>query len=86
MFVFTLNDILITGGSLEDTGSSPFKARSSRNSVKTQEMFMLSLEYFGHKFSSRGLQPTSEKVQAIHEAPAPKNVSQLKSQPTYLLI
>jgi len=42
--------------------------------------FMLpSLEYLGHKISAKGLQPTSEKVKAIHEAPAPKDVSQLKS-------
>ena len=33
-----------------------------------------SLEYLGHKISSKGLQPTSEKVKAIHEAPAPKDV------------
>ena len=38
-----------------------------------------SLEYLGHKISSKGLQLTSEKVKAIHEAPVPKDVSQLKS-------
>ena len=38
-----------------------------------------SLDYLGHKISSKGLQPTSEKVKGIHKAPAPKNVSQLKS-------
>ena len=38
-----------------------------------------SAEYLGHKISAKGLQPTSEKVKAIHNAPPPCNVSQLKS-------
>ena len=39
--------------------------------------FMLpSLEYLGHKILCKGLQPTVEKVKAIHEAPAPKDVTQ----------
>ena len=42
--------------------------------------FMLaSVEYLGHQISAQGLQPTGEKVKAIKEAPAPKDVSQLKS-------
>jgi len=42
--------------------------------------FMLQkVEYLGHKISAKGLEPTQEKVRAIMEAPAPRNVSQLKS-------
>ena len=42
--------------------------------------FMLpSVEYLGHTISAEGLQPTTEKVRAIVEAPAPQNVSQLRS-------
>ena len=37
------------------------------------------MEYLGHKVSAAGLQPTDAKVKAIKEAPAPMNVSQLKS-------
>ena len=38
-----------------------------------------SIEYLGHTISACSLQPTKEKVRAIVEAPAPQNVSQLKS-------
>ena len=42
--------------------------------------FMLSsVEYLGHRISAEGIQPTQEKVRAIAEAPAPNNVSQLRS-------
>lgn len=37
------------------------------------------VEYLGHRITAQGLQPTDEKVQAIKNAPAPTNVSQLKS-------
>ena len=37
------------------------------------------VEYLGHKITSQGLQPTDEKVWAILKAPAPTNMSQLKS-------
>ena len=37
------------------------------------------VEYLGHKISAQGLQPTDEKIQAINNAPAPTDVSQLKS-------
>ena len=37
------------------------------------------VEYLGHSISAEGLRPTQEKVRAIVEAPAPQNVSQLRS-------
>ena len=37
------------------------------------------VEYLGHKISGQGLQPTDEKIQAIKSAPAPQDVTQLKS-------
>ena len=37
------------------------------------------VEYLGHQISEKGLQPTTQKLRAIVEAPAPNNVSQLKS-------
>ena len=40
---------------------------------------LLSMEYFGHKILAEGLQPTQEKVRAIVKAPAPQNISQLRS-------
>ena len=42
--------------------------------------FMLSsIDYLRHRISADGLQPTTEKVRAISEAPAPLNVTQLRS-------
>ena len=37
------------------------------------------VEYLGHKISSKGLQPSEHKVAAITDAPAPRDVSELKS-------
>ena len=46
----------------------------------TKCSFMLpSVEYLGFKISADGLHPTTEKIQAVQEAPAPTNVTQLKS-------
>lgn len=41
--------------------------------------FLPAVEYLGHKISAQGLQPTEGKVRAIKNAPAPADVSQLKS-------
>jgi len=40
--------------------------------------------YLGHQISQSGLHHTKEKVRAIIKAPAPQNVSQLKSFPGML--
>ena len=49
--------------------------------LKSVKCFFLlkEVEYLGHKISAKGLQPSTEKVQAIMEAPQPTNVTQLKS-------
>ena len=39
------------------------------------------VEYLGHRISAQGLQPTTEKVNAIQNAPHPRNVPQLKISP-----
>ena len=38
-----------------------------------------SVEYLGFHISGDGARPTQEKLQVIVDAPAPKDVSQLKS-------
>ena len=38
-----------------------------------------SVEYLGYKIFEKGLQPTEDKVKAVHKAPAPEDISQLKS-------
>ena len=40
---------------------------------------LLKVEYLGHVISSEGLEPASSKVTAIVDAPAPQDVSELKS-------
>ena len=80
-----LDDILITGqdrhqhlqnldavlGRLEEFG-----LRVQREKC---EFFKESLEYLGHVIDARGLHTSPEKVRAISEAPAPTNVSELRS-------
>ena len=40
---------------------------------------MPSVEYLGYKITEKGLQLTAEKVAAVQSAPAPQDISQLKS-------
>ncbi|XP_062389531.1 uncharacterized protein K02A2.6-like [Sardina pilchardus] len=80
-----LDDILVTGqdrlqhlknldavlGRLEEFGLRVQKDKC--------EFFKDSLEYLGHVIDAHGLHKSPEKVRAIVEAPAPTNVSQLRS-------
>ena len=38
-----------------------------------------SVEYLGHRIDATGLHPTSDKLAAIHNAPSPSNVQELRS-------
>ena len=38
-----------------------------------------SVEYLGHQISTKGIQPTEDKVRAIKDAPVPTDVTQLRS-------
>ena len=80
-----LDDILITGKTeaehlnnlsavLERLKNAGMKLNSSKSAFMLGEV-----KYLGHKITSQRLQPTDEKVRAILKAPAPTNVSQLKS-------
>ena len=40
---------------------------------------MKSVKYLGHVIDAEGLHPTEDKVRAIRDAPAPQNVTQLRS-------
>ena len=80
-----LDDILITGKSDEEHLKTVEEVlvrleKAGLRLKRSKCKFMLpSIEYLGHIISASGLQPTKEKVRAIAEAPAPHNVSQLKS-------
>ena len=80
-----LDDILITGrtdaehietldkvlGRLEDAG-----LRLKRNKC----VFMAeSVNYLGHRIDQEGLHPTEEKLEAVRDAPKPRNVTELRS-------
>ena len=80
-----LDDILITGrtdaehietldkvlGHLEDAG-----LRLKRNKC----VFMAeSVDYLGHRIDQEGLHPTEEKLEAVWDAPKPRNVTELRS-------
>ena len=40
---------------------------------------MKSVKYLGHTIDAQGLHPSEDKLKEIHDAPAPENVTQLRS-------
>ena len=80
-----LDDILMTGDlvtehlhNLEEVLKRLNKAGICLKRQKCAFM-LIEVEYLGHKLSMEGLRPTESKVQAITDAPAPQNVTQLRS-------
>ena len=84
-----IDDILVTGRTEEEHLQSleGVLSRLEQACLRLKRRkcaFMLpSVEYLGHKITAEGLQPTDEKIRAIRDAPAPRNVSQLKSWDYY---
>ena len=80
-----LDDILVTGATKQehlqnlDEVLSRLEAAGMRLKYDKCAFLLPAVEYLGHKISAQGLQPTDEKIQAINNAPAPTDVSQLKS-------
>ena len=79
------DDILVSGPSERDHLCNLEKVLScleeSGLKLKLSKCSFLfsSVEYLGHRISAAGIQPTEDKKKAILQAPAPKNVTQLKS-------
>ena len=79
------DDILVTGKSTEEHLKNLEEVLSRLRNAgmrlkKSKCAFLLpQVKYLGHQISEKGLQPTTQKLRAIVEAPAPHNVSQLKS-------
>ena len=79
------DDILITGSTTKEhlqTLESAFKviAEAGLKIKREKCKFMESkVCYLGHKIDCNGLHPLDDKVKAIVEAPAPRNVTELKS-------
>ena len=80
-----LDDILVTGTSETDHLSTLDQVLTRLEGAGLQlkqskcGFLLLSVDYLGHRISEKGLQPTEGKVKAISEAPAPTEVSQLRS-------
>ena len=80
-----LDDILITGttndehlASLREVLSRMEKAGLRLKETKCK-FFQEEIEYLGFNIDAEGIHPTSSKLEAITSAPAPENVSELKS-------
>ena len=80
-----LDDILIAGASvdenLQNLEAVLQKLKDAGLRLNRSKCFFChsSLEYLGHIISEHGIQPTSEKVRAIKEAPPPKTLSELRA-------
>ena len=80
-----IDDILITGKTEEEhlTNLDKVLTRLREEGLTLKkgkcQFFLEKVEYLGHTISPEGLQPTETKVRAIKEAPAPQNMSPLRS-------
>ena len=80
-----IDDILVTGKSISEHLSNleVVLKRLEAAGVKLKRdkcSFLLpSVEFLGHRISAKGIQPTEQKIEAIRNAPEPKDVTQLKS-------
>ncbi|KAJ8356082.1 hypothetical protein SKAU_G00188760 [Synaphobranchus kaupii] len=80
-----LDDILITGETEEEhlQNLNATLQRLEEYGLRVRrskcEFFQSSVEYLGHVIDSEGLHKAPSKTKAIMEAPAPQNVSQLRS-------
>ena len=80
-----LDDILVTGESDADHMRNLAAVLERLESVgvrlkREKCSFMIpEVEYLGHRISAQDIQPVSEKVRAVRDAPTPKDVSQLRS-------
>ena len=80
-----IDDILITGTTQEEhlRNLEEVLSRLEKANIRLKlckcAFFLPSVDYLGHRISAQGLQPLADKVKAILDAPAPRNVSQLKS-------
>ena len=80
-----LDDILVTGaGEVEHDEClrkvlSTLQSAGLKLSIKKCAIGVPSVTYLGYCIDSKGIHPTQDKVKAIADAPAPTNVTQLKS-------
>ena len=82
--VVYIDDILIRGASEEEHLGNPeqvlsrLEAAGLRLKKNKCTLMAESVTYLGHRIDKDGPHPTQEKVEAVQNAPTPKNVSELK--------
>ena len=80
-----LDDVLVTGRTEAEHIANLHKVLSRLQSaglrLKREKCVFFAPEvvYLGHRIDAAGLHPTTEKVQAVRDAPVPRNVTELKS-------
>ena len=80
-----IDDVLVSGKSAEEhhqnlhTVLTKLEEAGLRLKHENCSFLIPSVEYLGYKITEKGLQPTAEKVEAVQSAPAPQDISQLKS-------
>ena len=80
-----LDDLLVTGDTQEshlanlEVVLSKLQTAGLRLKRSKCTFMMPSVEYLGHQISTKGIQPTEDKVRAIKDAPVPTDVTQLRS-------
>ncbi|KAK8786048.1 hypothetical protein V5799_007587 [Amblyomma americanum] len=80
-----LDDILIASESIEEHERmlAEVLSRLAKSGLRVQaekcEFFKESLEFLGHRIDAKGIYPSKVKVEAIHQAPAPKNKKELQA-------
>ena len=85
MVAVYLDDILVTGTSYDEARRNLHavlqRLQDAGLTLKLEkcEFMQDSVVYLGHKLDAEGIRPTEEKTTAIQNAPAPTNVSELRS-------
>ncbi|PAA75827.1 hypothetical protein BOX15_Mlig026022g1 [Macrostomum lignano] len=80
-----VDDILVTGSTLQQHKRNlalvlrRLKDAGLRLNKEKCKFFEDSVEYLGHRIDASGLKPLPDRVAAVQDAPAPKDVSQLRS-------
>ena len=83
--VVYIDDILITGATeaehLKTLGRVLERLESAGLTVKKEKCVFASssVTYLGHTIDRDGIHPTPDKVQAVQQAPTPRNVTELKA-------
>lgn len=85
MVAVYLDDILVSGHTYEEaktnlvTVLSRLQTAGLRLRLEKCAFMQASCVYLGHRLDAEGIHPTTEKLQAVQQAPAPTSVSELRS-------